>query len=83
MLNTLENGIVANLVRIIPVSEFTRTVCLRFELYGCLNQPNRFVDESLATDPLVNENSLTYISITNEKEHENENLKWITLGNFF
>jgi hypothetical protein len=30
----------------------------------------------------VNENTLTYVSITNEKEHENENLKWIVLGKF-
>ncbi|KAI6191743.1 Coagulation factor 5 8 type and Tyrosine protein kinase domain containing protein, protein [Aphelenchoides bicaudatus] len=80
VLNTLETGIVANLVRIIPVSEFTRTVCLRFELYGCLNQPGRLVDESLATDPLVNENTLTYISISNDKEHENESIKCIVLG---
>ncbi|CAD5235025.1 unnamed protein product [Bursaphelenchus xylophilus] len=31
----LQGGFVASLVRIIPVSEFTRTVCLRFELFGC------------------------------------------------
>ncbi|CAD5227436.1 unnamed protein product [Bursaphelenchus okinawaensis] len=31
----LQSGVVASLIRIIPVSEFTRTVCLRFELYGC------------------------------------------------
>ncbi|KAI6173513.1 hypothetical protein M3Y98_01089400 [Aphelenchoides besseyi] len=31
----LAGGFVAKLVRIIPVSEQTRTVCLRMEIYGC------------------------------------------------
>lgn len=31
----------------------------------------------------MNENTLTYVSITNEKEHENENVKWIVLGKRF
>ena len=31
----LDGGIVAKLVRLIPVSESIRTVCMRFELYGC------------------------------------------------
>jgi discoidin domain receptor family protein 2 len=31
----LETPIVAKLLRIIPVSERPRTICLRFELYGC------------------------------------------------
>ena len=25
----------ANLVRVVPFSQYTRTVCLRFELFGC------------------------------------------------
>ncbi|KAL7078092.1 hypothetical protein ACQ4LE_002564, partial [Meloidogyne hapla] len=32
----LNGGIIAKLVRLIPVSESIQTVCLRFELYGCL-----------------------------------------------
>ncbi|CAG9531144.1 unnamed protein product [Cercopithifilaria johnstoni] len=31
----LDGGIVARNLRIIPVSEITRTVCMRVELYGC------------------------------------------------
>uniref|UniRef100_A0A0R3RPB3 Discoidin domain-containing receptor 2 n=1 Tax=Elaeophora elaphi TaxID=1147741 RepID=A0A0R3RPB3_9BILA len=31
----LERGIVARNLRVIPVSEVTRTVCMRVELYGC------------------------------------------------
>ncbi|CAK5086134.1 unnamed protein product [Meloidogyne enterolobii] len=36
VLRLLDGGIIAKLVRLIPVSESIRTVCLRFELYGCL-----------------------------------------------
>ncbi|KAF7635030.1 hypothetical protein Mgra_00005628 [Meloidogyne graminicola] len=36
VLRLLDGGIIAKLVRLIPVSETIRTVCLRFELYGCL-----------------------------------------------
>uniref|UniRef100_A0A1I8EQY9 Uncharacterized protein n=1 Tax=Wuchereria bancrofti TaxID=6293 RepID=A0A1I8EQY9_WUCBA len=32
---TLDGGIVARNLRVIPVSEVTRTVCMRIELYGC------------------------------------------------
>ncbi|VDN00215.1 unnamed protein product, partial [Onchocerca ochengi] len=32
----LDGGIVARNLRIIPVSEVTRTVCMRVELYGCV-----------------------------------------------
>jgi hypothetical protein len=35
VLRWLDGGFVAKLVRLIPVSESIRTVCLRFELYGC------------------------------------------------
>lgn len=35
VLRALDGGIVARNVRIIPVSELTRTVCMRVELYGC------------------------------------------------
>lgn len=31
----LDGGIVARNLRVIPVSEVTRTVCMRVELYGC------------------------------------------------
>uniref|UniRef100_A0A183CWC3 F5/8 type C domain-containing protein n=1 Tax=Gongylonema pulchrum TaxID=637853 RepID=A0A183CWC3_9BILA len=31
----LDGGIVARNIRVIPVSELTRTVCMRVELYGC------------------------------------------------
>uniref|UniRef100_A0A7E4V949 receptor protein-tyrosine kinase n=1 Tax=Panagrellus redivivus TaxID=6233 RepID=A0A7E4V949_PANRE len=34
-LRILDGAIIAKLVRLIPVSEVTRTVCLRFELHGC------------------------------------------------
>lgn len=34
--NQLDIPIVgANLVRVVPFSQYTRTVCLRFELFGC------------------------------------------------
>uniref|UniRef100_A0A915D6X7 receptor protein-tyrosine kinase n=1 Tax=Ditylenchus dipsaci TaxID=166011 RepID=A0A915D6X7_9BILA len=36
VLQLLDGSFVAKLVRIIPVSEVTRTVCLRFEVYGCV-----------------------------------------------
>lgn len=32
---SLDGGIVARNLRIIPVSEVIRTVCMRIELYGC------------------------------------------------
>ncbi|VDK17333.1 unnamed protein product [Anisakis simplex] len=35
VLRVLDGGIVVQKLRIIPVSETTRTVCMRFELYGC------------------------------------------------
>ncbi|KAI6244191.1 Discoidin domain receptor [Aphelenchoides fujianensis] len=42
VLNRLDGGFVAKLVRIIPVSEQTRTVCIRLELFGCpYRQPVR------------------------------------------
>lgn len=65
------------------MSEFTRTVCLRFELYGCTNRKQLVVDEGLETDPLVNGDTLTYISIHNDgDEDKTENLKWIIIGEF-
>ncbi|KAI1716552.1 protein tyrosine kinase domain-containing protein [Ditylenchus destructor] len=33
-----DGAILAKIVRLIPVSEVTRTVCLRFELYGCTSK---------------------------------------------
>uniref|UniRef100_A0A915ATJ7 receptor protein-tyrosine kinase n=1 Tax=Parascaris univalens TaxID=6257 RepID=A0A915ATJ7_PARUN len=36
VLRVLDGGVVAQKLRIIPVSESTRTVCMRVELYGCL-----------------------------------------------
>lgn len=34
--NPLDIPIVgANMLRVVPFSQYTRTVCLRFELYGC------------------------------------------------
>ncbi|VDM41070.1 unnamed protein product [Toxocara canis] len=35
VLRVLDGGIVAQKLRIIPVSESTRTVCMRVEIYGC------------------------------------------------
>ncbi|VDM97485.1 unnamed protein product [Thelazia callipaeda] len=35
VLRALNGGIVARNIRVIPVSESTRTVCMRIELYGC------------------------------------------------
>lgn len=31
----LDGGIVARNLRVIPISEVTRTVCMRVELHGC------------------------------------------------
>lgn len=76
VLHLLESPIIVNLVRIIPVSEFTRTVCLRFELYGCSNRP--IINEGLET--LADGNILTYISIDNEERYENQNFKCIVIG---
>lgn len=35
VLRLFDGGVIAKLVRLIPVSESIRTVCLRFELFGC------------------------------------------------
>ncbi|KAM3728649.1 Discoidin domain-containing receptor tyrosine kinase [Dirofilaria immitis] len=72
----LDGGIVARNIRIIPVSEVTRTICMRVELYGCSYKDQLLsytIPEGDAIDGL-NLKDVSYDGITNSSGYLNNGL---------
>uniref|UniRef100_A0A915Q0U6 Protein kinase domain-containing protein n=1 Tax=Setaria digitata TaxID=48799 RepID=A0A915Q0U6_9BILA len=71
VLRTLDGGIVARNLRIIPVSEATRTVCMRIELYGC-SYKDQLISYAIPEGDVIdglNLKDLSYDGIKNSSGH--------------
>lgn len=83
VLRLLDGGIVAKLLRLIPVSESIRTVCLRFEVYGCAAGKEALVSYSAPSGAVVDQldmRDLSYDGLTIPMQNRNNSLHWLRGG---